>query len=432
MTKNNNTSVSLGWVIAIIAVVGLYGLYLYNRPKHDWDVNYKNKSKEPYGVDFVEKLLQTYHKGQKFTALTKPLPQSLPKNTTNANYVFIGNMPYLDSSDVKALYEFVNKGNTVFMALDDLPYTMMDFGEQVEKDSAEPAAYASTYSYFLVKSYDTTLYLNFQNEQLRTRLPTEYRFFDGKHYEQYSWSYISNMPEKAILLGEDNSQPNFIRTAIGKGQFILHSSPIAFSNYFIHDSLKLQYAEKVLSHLNPEGAILWDSIGHNYKNIYQKQAGNRGNPNFNNEGPLRFILSQRALAWAWYIFLGMVGCYLLFVAKRKQRIIPIRQGKSNTSLGFIQTIGRMYFLKNDYQKLSVQMIRQWKTNLRERYRLQERHFQQEEDFLNAIAQKSGLPTEQIRKIMSLEKTVTSIKGSYSEETMIELHRYLENFYRSAK
>ena len=138
---------------------------------------------------------------------------------------------------------------------------------------------------------------------------------------------------------------NFARIKYGKGQLLLHTTPIAFSNFHLLREQNVEYAGRVFSHL-VEGPIYWD----NYSNVSLALARRMNdlayyNPykTFNDEGPLQYILSQPALAWTWYLGLTLALLYLLFRAKRKQRVIPVLEPNHNTSLEFISTIGRLVF-----------------------------------------------------------------------------------------
>ena len=62
------------------------------------------------------------------------------------------------------------------------------------------------------------------------------------------------------------------------------------------------------------------------------------------------------MAWAWYMGLGMVLLYVLIQSKRKQRILPFIPPKKNVSLAYAQTIGRLYFLKNNHLHLAKQKV----------------------------------------------------------------------------
>ncbi len=69
--------------------------------------------------------------------------------------------------------------------------------------------------------------------------------------------------------------------------------------------------------------------------------------------PLRFILSEPSLRSAWR--LGIVGLllFVLFMAKRRQRIVPVKTALTNTSVAFAKTIGNLYYQEGQPKDLIV-------------------------------------------------------------------------------
>lgn len=104
----------------------------------------------------------------------------------------------------------------------------------------------------------------------------------------------------------------------GKGRFLLHTNPIAFSNYTLSKRSLRPYIAGVLSHL-PEGDIYWDATSRVPEAVARRRNGSpySGN-NLENDHLLVSILKQPALAWAWYLLAILTGLWLLFRAKRRQ------------------------------------------------------------------------------------------------------------------
>ncbi|MEK7253809.1 MAG: hypothetical protein AAB316_03635, partial [Bacteroidota bacterium] len=147
--------------------------------------------------------------------------------------------------------------------------------------------------------------------------------------------------------------------------------------------------------------------------------------------PFQYILNQPPLAWAWYILLGLAVFYLAFRAKRRQRIIPVLEYNTNTSLEFIGAVGRLSFLQNNPRALVMQKMKLFLGFVRERYRLPTKELN--EAFQKQLAAKSEIPEDHLQKILTLHRNITSVASGYvSENTMIDFHRLLEHFYRHCK
>jgi hypothetical protein len=97
-----------------------------------------------------------------------------------------------------------------------------------------------------------------------------------------------------------------------------------------------QYTEKIVSYI-PKGQITWLIKGQTGESISQS--------------PLRFILNQPALKYAWFLFLIGMVFFMIFNAKRKQRVVPIIKPLTNTTVDFTKTIGNLYFQEGDHQNI---------------------------------------------------------------------------------
>ncbi|MBK9014266.1 MAG: hypothetical protein IPM82_09290 [Saprospiraceae bacterium] len=209
--------------------------------------------------------------------------------------------------------------------------------------------------------------MNFQHPSLADTTAYQLKRLFLRQPVMYEWTFL---PEEYLCeeqttfasLGLINGEnTNFMSAAYGKGEFLLHTTPLAFTNLHLVEKRGLEYASKAFSHLSA-GPIYWDERAYD---PFNDMAGG----NSDKESPLKYILSQPALAWAWYILLGMAVFYLIFRAKRRQRVIPVLEKNANTSLEFIGTIGRLFFIQNNHRQLATQKMRLFLIFVRERYHL---------------------------------------------------------------
>ena len=229
----------------------------------------------------------------------------------------------------------------------------------------------------------------------------------------------------------NDSLPIFARVAYGDGYFYLHTIPLVFTNIQLLDEEGLEYANRTFSHLQA-GPIYWDD----YSRVSEWMGRRRNERQYysasrqlSTESPLQYILGQPPLAWGWYLLLSLGLLYLLFRAKRKQRIIPVLEPNTNTSLEFLSTIGRLYFMQNNHKQLALQQMKLWQSYLRERYLLQTRDM--DSAFVEKLAHKSEISKEVINKILLLYRNISS-STFVSENTLIDFHRLLDNFYKNSK
>ncbi|MFQ5445874.1 MAG: hypothetical protein ACE5FF_02975 [Saprospiraceae bacterium] len=448
-------------LVAVFLMLGAKG------KKYNWNEHYRVESKDPYGTFLAQNLLKSYFPDHNFSTISGDLAGQLPSGETGSNYFFLGAWMPLDSARTDELLRFVEAGNTAFIASQTIPFHLLDSisrGECViftdwegqdyteaeldslvesgttqdysdeypddsiyEDESYYPADAGDAYFEEGYAVYDSVARFNFSHPSLRVKDGYCYRFLVKNQPVEYNWEYLppdlfcEGQTVFAILGTLNDSLPTFVKADFGRGAFYLNTTPVAFTNINLLDTAGLEYAEKALSHL-PAGDIYWDET----RLQFPDYSPNRS---MWHEGPLKYILSQPALAWAWYLLLGMAVLFLIFRAKRRQRVIPVLEQNVNTSIEFIGTIGRLTFLQSNHKQLSLQKMRLFLGFVRERYSLPTRDLN--EQFVKLLAGRSEVPEEVLNKILTLHRNIEN--SSYvSETTLVNLHQTMEKFYRQCK
>lgn len=432
------------FLIAAIAVLVLTGIFYYFRSRHaphyNWsesswqkDQGYSEQNNQPYGTLIAHRLLEQYFPGKKVTNLTKDIAGELPQEDAarGDNYVFIGEALYMDSLGTDKLVRFVKAGNTALISSKTIPFDLMNYVYFQECDNIAWSDYdvisdsIGRLSLRTPQLPDSAYYFYFANQNVR--LP-------------YSWNCLSPYVFCDSLaqhpLGYLNRyRVNFAEFPCGKGKFLLHTNPIAFSNFSLLRSETHPYVEGVWSHLT-QGNIYWDAMSRVPESVGRRR--NRSDYNrFNEEDhPLTYILKQKSLAWAWYLLVGATGLWLLFRAKRRQRIIPVLKPNENSSYEFISTIANLHFREKNYQNLSKQGMKLFLTQLRERYGISVTIDPKTElprtdhEFFKKLALFSEVPESKARDIF--EKYSAVVRYQPTEDMMVELHQAMEAFLRQAR
>jgi hypothetical protein len=256
----------------------------------------------------------------------------------------------------------------------------------------------------------------------------------------YYWSYIEpyifcNSLPHYPLGALNNEWINFAVFPHGKGRFLLHTTPLVFSNFSLLRPETRPYAEGVWSHLS-EGHIYWDATSR-----VPEEVGRRRNHSWNDrtgseEHPLTYILKQEALAWAWYLLAVTAALWLFFRAKRRHAIIPVLKPNENSSYEFISTIAHLHFRERNYQSLMEQGMKLFMAQIRERYGLvapinpDTQLPRTDESFFKKLAAVSEQPESSIRQLF--EQYAAGIRYQPTEQMMVDLHLGIENFLKKAK
>jgi hypothetical protein len=209
----------------------------------------------------------------------------------------------------------------------------------------------------------------------------------------------------------------------GKGSFYFHTNPIIFTNYYLKTDDGYAYAQKSFSHLN-KGKIYWDEF---HKVFTTENSG--GGSGFS-KSPIKLVLANRSLKWAWYLTLSLIGFYIIFFAKRKQRPVPVLEKNVNTSLEFVKTVGTLYFRKNQHRRLIKLKLRYFFSFVRQKYFISTGKIN--EDLLRKISLKSGIDYELIKKIFAEYNLANRYDRQIDADDLIRLHALLEHFYKNCK
>ncbi len=424
MKRNNLLFYIIGALVLILLAVYFFG----SKKNYNWQEHYQKKGKDPYGTRIITELLKSTD--QEFIIVKDSLSQGLPEAPEElSNYVFIGQSMYMSPSDVDRLIDFAINGNNVFLFCNYIPHNLMFY---LYDGECEPSLWDDFSSF-----QDTAVTLSLTHPNLVEGDESEYVYLSRYGARSYKWRYFypeyfcNNEGAFAELGRINNEYINFARVQYGDGYFYMHTTPLAFTNVNLLEEEAYNYARKVFSHMI-DGPIYWDEYSRVPESVARTMNNRDGggfNRNLSSKSPLQYILSQPALKWAWYLLLLMGLLFLIFRVKRRERVIPVLEPNTNTSLQFVRTIGRLYFLQNNHRKLALQKMKLFHIDVRENYGL---HYQENDTkFEEKLAQKSGVSEEIINKVYLMYR---NIKGGrfLSADALIDFYKAMAAFYKTGE
>ena len=437
-------------VIIIVAVVAFIGIILLLRlinvdDKYNWAESYRSDSDQPYGTLVLTKLLEDYFPNDKLTFVTEDINKPLTEITgEHRTYMFIGSYPYYTDSTLDNLKQFVQRGNDVFIATNAIPenfssdvllgnisgsysydtvYYLDSFGDSTFSLQENYEEDPNTYSNFETSKIG----MNFHFNELRKKEGYQFGVMYKDEVIDYTWNYFfpdyeqKMIPHKNIGTIYSKNFTNFIQVPYGSGNFYIHTNPIVFTNFFQIQEDKITYTSKLLSYLKP-GEIIWD-------NFSRSLAPPDPNNDQQEEGPLKFILGEKTLRWAWYSILAGLGLFLIFRSKRLQQPIPVLEPNENKSLEFIQTIGRMYYLKKNHKQLAQQKLKLFLHFINERYRIPGQEI--DEIYIEKVRLKSEISENHLKQIFKHIKYINNT-NDVTDQDIVQLHELLDYFYKNCK
>ncbi|MBL6445568.1 hypothetical protein JMN32_04565 [Fulvivirga sp. 29W222] len=388
--------------VLLIAVFLFFFFTAGSNKFYNWSETYKIDSKQPYGGYIYHELMKT-HYDENFTIIESPVAASLSADQEQSLYVFLGREAYYRYEDLDSLTSFVSAGNSALLATTAFPY---DLSYEIYFDecgviSSEPAE---------------KIMMKFEKE------PEEYAYEYIMYWRPVSnyWSYLDSLEctdvvEVLAYFNED--KPNFFRVKFGEGYFYFHTTPLVFGNYYLKNEESLAYVEQVMSYFQVR-QVYWDEFS---KTPFDEAESK--------DSPLKYILSQPPLKWAWYLLLITSFIYMIFYAKRRQRIIPVLEPNTNTTIEFAETMGYLYFEEQNHKKIADHKMNLFLSYIRHNYNLLTNVL--DDNLIKRVSLKSQVPFEEVEKIFK-EYQRLDFKVEISADDLVAFHEMIESFYQKSK
>lgn len=376
------------------ALLIIYIIAQLNKPKEiDWTESFINKEKTPYGTYVLYNRLHDLFPGAKITPYRLPVYNVIADDSIkNSSYIIICAGVEFAQPDYDQLIKYLKQGNDVFIAAS-------YFGDVFEKNldirvvrrdkfnnSGTPVKFASHY------------------------LDSAKKYTVDKGTGDLQFSKFDTA--RAVVLGEnDNHKANFIKYNFGKGSLFLSANPKFFSNYSVLAPQGAAYAATALSFLKNTHQLAWDE--------YYTQ-GTIGNESF-----MRVFLSNYSLQWAYYIALFSLLLFVVYEIKRRQRIIPVIEPLSNSTLEFVTVVGQVYYESRNNVDIAHKKVLYVLTYLRDEYQLKTTKLDKE--FTEKLTAKLGIDAAFAANLVSYMLYV-STAAHLNDNELIELNKLIEQFY----
>jgi hypothetical protein len=386
--------------LLILLFVGIIAIEFSTPAPINWQKTYNETQKIPYGTFvFYEELTNLFPESKVQDIKVTPYEYfddyyNWEDSTylTTGTYIIIDEYPDLDNISAQELLDFASHGNDIFISSNYFPDRLLD------------SLGFDTKNEFTFKGKAEFTFTNpvFESDSISVE----------KGLNNIYFSKIDTL--NTTVLGhqkfDDVTYTNFIEVPWGSGYFYLHVQPVVFTNYHLLKKDNRKYASSVLSYLNDD-TIYFDS-----RNKFRKELGS---------SPMRFVLSRAALRWAWYIALLTTILFIIFNAKRRQRIVNVKEPLKNTTVDFTKTIGNLYYETKDHDNLIEKKITYFLEFIRRVYYLDTQIL--DDKFVKNLSLKSGKDKEDIKKLIN-QIVYLKAKSNCNEANLLQLNKAIEDFY----
>src|SRR5690606_9670840 len=209
-----------------------------------------------------------------------------------------------------------------------------------------------------------------------------------------------------------NHRANFIKINYGDGNIYLHAEPLVLTNYYLLIPGNEKYVQNVFSYL-PSRETIWFSE----KNETSTESSS----------PMRFILSKPALRYAWWLLLGGLLLFVIFNAKRKQRIVPVIEPLKNKSVELVKSIGNLYLQEGDFHDMMAKKAQFFLNKVRMDLLIDTQNL--DDDFSHKLQLKTGKSLEEINEAVTLIKKGQDPYASVMKEDLIRMNQLLDEILK---
>ena len=235
--------------LLLTAVVVLLATGSQNKKKNlDERITLRRQDKIPYGAYVAyNNLHHIFPQASIYTNRYEPgYWDSLSIYDSKQVYIVVCDRFAADEAEMKRLLNFTESGNDVFICA---RYISATADRMMGCNSS-----AIDFSFIPVEDLQKNMQISLLAPPYDKK--SIYRY-PGKTFNSYFSSIDSSTTD---ILGNDASgRPDFIRLRAGKGNFYVHTEPMAFSNYFLLHKNNIEYYEKALSVIKPDVTrVVWD------------------------------------------------------------------------------------------------------------------------------------------------------------------------------
>ncbi|SDS61710.1 protein of unknown function [Formosa sp. Hel1_31_208] len=386
--------------ILVLLLVGIIAIEFSTPVPINWTKTYNETHKIPYGTFvFYEELDYLFPESKVQDIKTTPYEFfddyfSWEDSTylTTGTYILIDDYPEMDNTSAQELLDFASFGNDIFISSNYFPDRLLD-----------SLGFSIRNKYNLKGKAEFTLTNpRFKNDSIAVE-----KGMSNIYFSDIDTLYTTVLGHQKFA---DSTYTNFIKTSWGDGYFYIHLQPVAFTNYNLLKKSNQKYVSSVMSYLSDD-TIYFDS-----RNKRGKELGS---------SPLRFIFSQPPLKWAWYLALITTLLFMIFNAKRKQRVVKVITPLKNTTVDFTKTIGNLYYETKDHNNLIEKKITYFLEYIRRVYYLDTQLL--DDKFVKNLSLKSGKDNSDVKKLIN-QIVYLKAKTNCSEGDLLRLNNAIEDFY----
>lgn len=397
------------FAIATVLLFVLGFVSLLWQPKHYvWKPTYSHTDEQPLGSYVFDSVMRAA-KGRDYKVQNVSFEELAKKRwKRRKGFLLVSSFLNLNAKESKSILKLAAAGHTVMLACNELYSSTLTDSLALETSRGfdeEPSLSNET----LNQSYkDTLTWLSGGNGYPMARYEVSRTLIGGNIFcdNRHATVYESHFYEP-----EDTVQIHY-RTLVSapykKGNIILSTTPLMFTNYAVLDSSTTFYSHRMMSLFGKKQVTRLDS---SLELEEEEQA------------LLRYIAKQPPLNLALWLLLLVCLLFIVFTSRRKQHAIPILKAPGNYSIAFVEQVGNLYHREKQTTDLVQKKYLYLVEELRRRFFINLEDETEDKRNFSIIAGKTGLKLDTVTQRIKDLRFISHLSYDISEG---EMKQYINN------
>lgn len=402
-----------------IFILLMFALQLNMPAKFSWEPTFANKDKNPFGCYVFDSIMaQSMPKGY---GVTKKTLYQISTEAEGQNVLIVTNDLNATATDMKAIRDITKQGGRVMIVTCNCGYVT----DSLMNDSIGMGVRG--YSYFNIKYLKKEIKDNYNLAFDTIQWKKTDKIYGEADYRTYSiltachvttvdtWRTdilaVSRTGRDMTDMDDKSQQPLAARRRMGKGEVIVVSTPLLFTNYGVLDGNTTAYVFRLMSQIADRRVVRTTAY---MKTAEEYEA---------EQSPLRVFLKKPPLRTALYLTLGLIVLLMISNARRRQRIIPVVEPPQNRSLEFVQLVGTLYYQKKDHTDIVKKKFMFFADEIRRLLLVDVTDRAADSHTFDIIALRTGMERHEVEKII---KDIRRITDGEMEATEYGVKLYIDN------
>ncbi|MDL2323320.1 hypothetical protein LJC52_04955 [Bacteroidales bacterium OttesenSCG-928-A17] len=409
-------------LVVILIIFGLYQLSKDEPLELVWERSYRTTDPQPYGGEALDKLLSaSWEDGYThcYERVSDLINDSLIEDK---NLLIICDNFYMRSSEREAFVEYLRAGGNALIVAETFDREWLEVWNIETRYNARALKENFTQlEETILKKETPSQTITFHHGKTSSKLKeiplhfTPLLFTDFEKNPDADTTIIPVDAQKYILVSDKEDNTLMLRYTVGKGNLILSCSPLLFTNYSLLYDPTRPFFERSVAYLKGKPLVRTEY----YKVGSQQKSGK--SPSL-----FRVLKSNPSSRWAYYLAIAGILLFMVFTAKRKQKVIPVIDPPRNRILDFVDSITSLYLSKNNNTDILQKRYVYWAEEIHKKYGIDIINEEHTPSFYNKFATKTGMGASDARQlILTLESL--KFQPEISDKELMDIITTLNKF-----